>query len=178
MIQRTEARRLASSKEWSLISSSLSPALKTLSVARLKSKIVRAGKFRQKYRDLYRRQELLLKSRPPGRPYKTTNIRTKRKRQMFDEAIDRLKLQLGKTSSPAETPKPLTHRKSARKRTARLHPKSASQRIERRNQSLRGRTASPALPKAAKRRAAGHIRRHSHVAASARRKQSKRDSRG
>jgi len=178
MIQRTEARRLSSSKEWGLISSSLSPALKTLSVARLKSKIVRAGKFRQKYRDLYHRQELLLKSRPVGRPHKTTNIRTRRKRQMFDEAIGRLKLQLGKTSSPPESPKPLTRRKSARKRTAGLHPKSASQRVERRNQSLRGRTASPALPKAAKRRAAGHIKRHSHLAASTRRRQSKRDSRG
>jgi hypothetical protein len=178
MIQRTEARRLSSSKEWGLISSSLSPALKTLSVARLKSKIVRAGKFRQKYRDLYHRQELLLKSRPAGRPHKTTNIRTLRKRQMFDEAIGRLKLQLGKTSSPPEKPKPLTRRKTARKRTAGLHSKSVSQRVERRNQSLRGRTASPALPKAAKRRAAGHIKRHSHVAASARRRQSKRDSRG
>jgi hypothetical protein len=161
-----------------LISSSLPPALKTLSVARLKSKIVRASRFRQKYRDLYHRQELLLKSRPVGRPHKTTNIRTRRKRQMFDEAIGRLKLQLGKTSSPPESPKPLARRKSARKRTAGLRSKSAAQRVEKRNQSLRGRTASPALPKAAKRRAAGHVRRHSHVAASGRRRQSTRDSRG
>src|SRR5262245_17596522 len=106
MIHRTEARRLSSSKEWSLISSSLPPTLKTLSVARLKSKIVRAGKFRQKYRDLYRRQELLLKSQMTGRPYKSTNMRTLRKRQMFDEAIGRLRLQLDKTSSPSENPTP------------------------------------------------------------------------
>lgn len=178
MIQRTEARRLSSTKEWSLISSSLPPALKTLSVARLKTKIVRAGKFRQKYLDLYRRQELLLKSRPAGQPRKTANIRTLRKRQMFDEAIGRLELQLGKTSSPAENPTRLTRRKSARKRTAGQHSKSAPQRVEKRNQSIRSRTASPALPKDAKRRAAGHVRRHSHVAASGRRRQSKRDSRG
>src|SRR5215470_5607877 len=114
MIQRTEARRLASNKEWSLISSSLSPALKTMSVARLKSKIARAGKFRQKYRDLYRRQELMSKTRITRRPYKLTNLRTLRKRQMFDEAIGRLKLQLGKTSAP-EKPTPLRRRKSAKK---------------------------------------------------------------
>jgi hypothetical protein len=178
MIQRTEARLLASTKEWSLISSSLPPALKTLSVARLKSKIARAGKFRQKYRDLYHRQELLLKSRMTRRPYKTTNLRTRRKRQMFDEAIGRLKLQLGKTSAPPEKPTPLKRRKSAKKAPRTLHSKSTQQRVARRNQSLRGRTASPALQKAAKRQAAGYMRRHSHVAASARRKQSKRDSRG
>ena len=177
MIQRTEARRLSSSKEWGLISSSLSPALKTLSVARLKSKIVRAGKFRQKYRDLYRRQELLLKSRMTRRPYKTTNLRTRRKRQMFDEAIGRLKLQLGKTSAPVK-PTPLPRRKSAKKGLRSLHAKSAQQRAARRKQSLKGRMASPAVQKAARRQAAGYTRRHSHVAASTRRKQSKRDSRG
>ena len=177
MIQRTEARRLSSSKEWSLISSSLPPALKTLSVARLKSKITRAGKFRQKYRDLYHRQELRLKSRTPRRPDKTTNLRTLRKRKMFDEAIGRLRLQLGKVSAP-EKPTPLKRRKSARKAPRTLLSKSTQQRVARRNQSLMGRTASPALQKAAKRQAAGYMRRHSHVAASARRKQSKRDSRG
>src|SRR5262249_33981573 len=97
MIQRLEARRLSSSTEWSLISSSLPPALGTLSVARLKSKIVRAGKLRQKYRDLYRREAILSKSRVTV-PHTRPNVRIRRKEQMFGEAIVRLKLQLDKTS--------------------------------------------------------------------------------
>src|SRR5262245_42961175 len=99
MIQRLEARRLSSGKEWSLISSSLPPMLGKLSIARLKSKIVRAGKLRQKYRDLYRREAVLSKSRVTG-PHTKPNIGTRRKEQMFDEAISRLKQQLHKTSVP------------------------------------------------------------------------------
>jgi hypothetical protein len=177
MIQRTEARRLASTKEWSLISSSLPPALETLSVARLKSKITGAGRFRQKYRDLYHRQKLLSKTRMTRRPYKSTNLRTLRKRQMFDEAFRRLKLQLGKASVPPEQPAPLRRRKSAKKEPRSLHSRSA-QRVAKRKQSLRARMATPAFPKAARRQAAGYVRRHSHAAASVRRRQSKRDSRG
>ena len=102
MIQRLEARRLSSGKEWSLISSSLPPALEKLSIARLKSKIVRAGKLRQKYRDLYRREAVLSKSRVAG-PHTKPNVGTRRKEQMFDEAVARLKLQLHKTSVPHKT---------------------------------------------------------------------------
>src|SRR5262245_7028349 len=102
MIQRTEARRLSSSKEWSLISSSLPPTLATLSIARLKSKIARCRRSRQKYQDLYRRQTLMSKSRLTDIP---ANVRTRRKKQMFDEAVDRLKRQLGKTAMQETTPR-------------------------------------------------------------------------
>ena len=112
MIQRTEARRLSSSNEWSLISSSLPPALKTLSAARLKTKIVRADKLRKKYQDLYRRQKLSSKSRMTGTPQEKLNVRTWRKKEMFDEAFVRLRLQLGKVS--AKLPK------TARRTTAGL----------------------------------------------------------
>ena len=98
MIQRTEARRLSAENEWSLISSSLPPALEALSVARLKSKIVRARKLRQKYEDLYRRQKLSARSRMTGAPDEKLNVRTARKRQMFEEAIIRLQHQLRKVS--------------------------------------------------------------------------------
>jgi len=98
MIQRTEARRLSDKNEWSLISSSLPPALEALSVARLKSKIVRARKLRQKYEDLYRRQKLSARSRTTGAPHEKLNVRTARKRQMFEEAMVRLQHQLAKVS--------------------------------------------------------------------------------
>src|SRR5262245_11077128 len=99
MIQRTEARRLSAKNEWSLISSSLPPALKTLSTARLKSKIVRARKLRQKYQDLYQQQKRYSQSRMTGSPYEKLNVRTFRKKQMFEEAMVRLRLQLRKVSA-------------------------------------------------------------------------------
>lgn len=178
MIQRMEARRLSSSTEWSLISSSLPPALGALSVARLKSKIGRAGKLRQKYWDLYRRQRHLSKSRGTGAYGVRSNAETLRKRKMFDEAIARLRLQLDKISQRPKTSARRPHTKSAKTRTRRTHSRVAQQRDERRNQRLKSRAASPALPKTAKRRAAGHTRRHSSMAASTRRRQSRRDSRG
>jgi hypothetical protein len=177
MIQRMEARRLASSREWSLISNSLPPAVKTLSVSRLKSNIGRAGKLRQKYWDLYRRQTLLSKSRVTGKPYTRPNVRTLRKKRMFDEAIDRLRLQLGKISATAETSTGLHRRKSAKTQKRSASSRLAQQRNERRTQSLKRRAASPASLKTASRRTAGYLRRHSHVAALGRRRQSKRDSR-
>ena len=146
MIQRLEARRLSSSKEWSLISSSLPPALGQLSIPRLKSKIVRAGKLRQKYRDLYRREAVLSKSRVTG-PHTRPNVGTRRKEQMFDEAIARLKLQLHKTSVPL-----------------------------RRHTQTKTRATSAALRGAA-RKTTAHKPRHSHVAASTRRRQARRASR-
>src|SRR5262245_61561163 len=103
MIQRMEARRLSSSKEWSLISSSLPPALGKLSAARRKSKIGRADKLRQKYSDLYRRQKHWSKSRLAGRAYGGSNTQMLRKKRMFDEALGRLKSQFEKISEPPKT---------------------------------------------------------------------------
>src|SRR5262249_11272798 len=99
MIQRTEARRLSAKNEWSLISSSLQPALGALSSARRKSKIVRARKLHKKYEDLYRRQKISSRSRMTGAPYEKLNVRTARKKQMFEEAMGRLRLQLRKVSA-------------------------------------------------------------------------------
>jgi hypothetical protein len=144
MIQRLEARRLSSSKEWGLISSTLPPALGKLSVVRLKAKIVRAGKLRQKYRDLYRREAIVSKSRITG-PHTRPNVRTRRKEQMFDEAIVRLKLQLDKTSVPLK-----------------------------RSTQTKTRATSMTLARSARKRTVLHKRRHSHVAASTRRRQAKR----
>lgn len=175
MIQRSEARRLSAKNEWSLISSSLPPALEALSTARLKSKIVRARNLRQKYQDLYRRQKLSSRSRMTGTPHEKLSVRTARKKQMFEEAMVRLRLQLGKTSASAEALVELPPRRTAQTSTSRVHSRSGLQ-TDRRRQSLRDRAASPGLPKAVRKRMAGQKRRHSHVAASGRRRQTKRDS--
>jgi hypothetical protein len=178
MIQRMEARRLSSTKEWGLISSTLPPALGAMSVARLKSKIGRADKLRQKYWDLYRRQKNWSKSRMTATPYGGTSAQNLRKKQMFEEAIARLRLQLGKMAEPPQTSKRREQHKPAKPRTRLTRSTIAKVRGARRTQSLRSRAASPAVPKSARRRAAGYKRRHAHIASSTRRRQSKRDSRG
>jgi hypothetical protein len=118
MIQQTEARRLSSSRELSLVSSSLPPALQTHSAARLKAKIVRARKLRNKYQDLYRRQKLQSKSSLSRKPDEKLNVRTLRKKQMFNEAITRLRRQLTKVSTHAKAPARISVRKRAKPRTA------------------------------------------------------------
>jgi hypothetical protein len=182
MIQRMEARRLSSIKEWSLISSTLQPALGELSVTRLKSKIGRADKLRQKYWDLYRRQKNWSKSPMTRTLYGGSSAQNLRKKKMFEEAIARLRLQLRKIAEPPQmSTSPSTRRanhKSVKPRTRVTRSKVAQQRSKRRTQSLRSRTASPALAKSASRRAGGYKRRHAHTASSTRRRQSKRDSRG
>jgi hypothetical protein len=126
-----------------LVSSSLPPALKTQSAARLKAKITRARKLRNKYQDLYRRQKLRSKSSLSRKPDEKLSVRTLRKKQMFSEAITRLRRQLSKVS---------THAQGARAR-------SASRKL-------------------AKPKTAGYKYRQTHAAASTRRRQAKRDSRG
>jgi hypothetical protein len=176
MIQLTEARRLSSSRDLSLIASSLPPALQTYSAARLKSKISRARKLRDKYRDLFRRQKIKAKSRMTGTPYERLNSRTLRKRQMFGEAITRLRRQLAKKgSSPARTSARVSGRKLTAAAASRAYPRQRQQN-ERLKRSLKGRTTSPESHKTSKLKTAGYKRRQTHAAASARRHQAKRDS--
>jgi hypothetical protein len=175
MIQRREAKQLSSANEWSLISSSLPPTLETLSLVRLKAKITRARKLRGKYQDLFRRQKLSSRSIMSGAPDERLNVRTRRKKQMFDEAVGRLQLQLGKVNAGAKVSSRTATPKRAK--TSMRSVRSKSERRSGRNRrSLRDQAASPATYKSAKREAAGHKRRHGRAAASTRRKQSKRDS--
>jgi hypothetical protein len=177
MIQLTEARRLSSSRELSLISSSLPPALQTYSAARLKSKISRARKLREKYQDLYRRQKLAAKSRMTGTPYERLNFRTLRKKQMFGEAITRLRQQLAKVSSPAQTSARVSGRKLSATAASHAYPRRGLPK-DRLKRSLKGRASSPELHKTLKLTTTRYKRRQTHAAASARRRQAKRDSRG
>jgi hypothetical protein len=181
MIQRTEARQLSSRREWSLISSSLSPALQAHSAARLKSKISRARKLREKYQDLYRRQKLASKSMMAGTRYEKLNVRTFRKKQMFGEAINRLSQRLERVTAPvvpARTTTRVSRRKLKTTGPARTHSRRGQLASERRIKSLKSRAASPALPNTMKLRTAGYKRRQTHVAATGRRRQAKRDSQG
>jgi hypothetical protein len=111
-----------------------------------------------------------------GTPYERLNARTFRKKQMFGEAITRLRHQLGRVSAPARTPKRVSSRKVKTTVPARAHARRGQLASDRRRTTLKSRAASPELPKSMKLRAAGYTRRQTHAAASARRRQARRDS--
>jgi hypothetical protein len=171
MIQRLEARTLSSKKEWNVIESSLPPVLGTLSVFLLKNKIVRARKLRGNYQDLYRRQKLSSKSTMTGRPQERLNVRTQRKKQMFNEALGRLQVQLENVAEPRRT----SSRRPARKRAASRMAKTGStsrDRTRSRKAGVKSQT-SPVRPKLSARKAAEFKRRHAQISAAMRRHQSR-----
>ena len=79
MIQTIEARELCSESEWELVQSSFTPAVETLLSSDLKSKLGRIRKLHQKSRDVVDRQHS-----------DTRKLTTRRKTELFAEAISRL----------------------------------------------------------------------------------------
>jgi hypothetical protein len=85
------ARKLCTQAEFELVESSVGRNARELSPARLKQKIDRTRKLRDKYRDLSKRQRLEARGKktPSGsRPAKGQD-NTERKAQLFQEVLDR-----------------------------------------------------------------------------------------
>ena len=83
MIQTSEARELCSKSEWELVESSFSPMVETLPRSGLKSRLDRARKLYGKTTDLVNRQHSESRKRT-----------TRRKTEMFAEAIERFEATL------------------------------------------------------------------------------------
>jgi hypothetical protein len=83
MIQISEARELCSKSEWELVAGSFSPVIETFSRADLKSRLDRAIKLYRKATDLESLQHSESRKRT-----------TRRRTEMFAEAIDRLEATL------------------------------------------------------------------------------------
>ncbi|HSJ07832.1 MAG TPA: hypothetical protein VK936_14095 [Longimicrobiales bacterium] len=105
-ISRTTARRLCTKPEFELVEASFAPHVKTLSPARLRQKVARTRKLRDKYRDLARRQRLEARGkRSPQRARPAQgHENTDRKATLFREVLDRFEAQLGRAEAgPATT---------------------------------------------------------------------------
>ncbi len=96
---RHHARTLCTAAEFQLFAASLADTLRTLTPARLKAKLDRARKLRDKYRDLHQRQRLAARARTGSK--KGSAERTKTKAQLFDEAVKRFTAQT-RTNAAAE----------------------------------------------------------------------------
>jgi hypothetical protein len=114
-IRQSEARRLCSLREWALVQTSFPPEVNDLPKSRLKLKVSRSRKLRQKYTDLGRRQDAQSQPRRTGMPMERFNMRTKRKAKLFTETLGRFEARLKKigVKSGAESSKELRRRKPA-----------------------------------------------------------------
>jgi hypothetical protein len=97
-ISRTTAQRLCTKPEFELVEASFAPHVKTLSPARLRQKVARTRRLRDKYRDLARRQRLEARGkRSPQRARPAQgHDNTDRKATLFQEVLDRFEIQLGR----------------------------------------------------------------------------------
>ncbi|CAN5759845.1 hypothetical protein BH23GEM6_BH23GEM6_24940 [soil metagenome] len=96
-ITRSEAKDICTKPEYELVESSFSPPAKAFSPARLRSKIARARKLQDKYRDLARKQNRETKEADPSRG--TANTRTEQKAKLFDETRERFEAQLARSGT-------------------------------------------------------------------------------
>ncbi len=90
-ISRNEAQELCTSPEYEFVLSSFTPKIREYSLARLKQKVERSRRLRDKYRDLAQRQHLEGRGkRPPARRRPARgNLRTQRKATLFRETLER-----------------------------------------------------------------------------------------
>jgi hypothetical protein len=101
---RTQARTLCTASEYGLFEASLSGNIAEHSPAQLKSKIERARRTRDKYRDLYQRQRLATRERTGTKKGRLPerNARTEQKARLFDEVLQRLAKRSAELSAQSE----------------------------------------------------------------------------
>lgn len=121
-ISTQKAKTLCTASEFQLVQASAPSALKGRTPAQIKSKLDRARKLRNKFRDLAKKQagEARGKRAPTGRTAAKGNDRTVEKAELFQEVLDRLEQALAaasKTAKPGATKKK-TAASSAKKAAA------------------------------------------------------------
>jgi hypothetical protein len=102
-ITRITAQRLCTAPEFELFEASLPPSAKQLTPGRLRQKVTRARRLRDKYRDLAKRQRLEARGkRAPQRARPAQGQEnTERKAQLFQETLERFETQLRRTATDA-----------------------------------------------------------------------------
>lgn len=100
-ISKKDARPLCSDREWELIVESWNPELGKLPADRLRQNVQRARTQRDKFRDLARQQagEARGKRNPRSTRPAQGNQNTKRKVQLFDEALERFQERLAEVEA-------------------------------------------------------------------------------
>lgn len=124
----TQARTLLTSAELALFDHSRAEPIKALTQAQLRAKVSRARALRDKYRDLYRRQTVALRSAPARKrsPVGVDNQRTQRKAELFGEVLGRFEARLQVLASQAARARPAKGAAATGKAAARKVPLKAA----------------------------------------------------
>lgn len=116
----TQARPLLNAAELELFDQSRAEPIKSLTLARLRGKATKARTLRDKYRDLFRRQTVSVRSAPTNKgrsPVGADNERTQRKADILQEVLGRFEarvqqLEAGEQRDAAKTSRPAPSAKS------------------------------------------------------------------
>lgn len=125
---RNQARTLCTAAEYELFESSLSDRIGELTPARLRSKLERARKLRDKYRDLHKRQRLASRQRTgtkKGDRAGGSNERTGQKATLFAETLQRYTKQVEKLAAAEQRAAEAAARKAAAAERASVRRKTA-----------------------------------------------------
>ena len=192
-----QARKLLTAAELDLFAASRGDALKALTAVQLRGKVKRSRTLRDKYQDLLRRQKVATRGRTGSKAGTSgaANDRTALKAQVFTEVLARFEQRLAQLEAAAERAAQKTAAAKARlARPASPPAKSVVKTAAKTAAPVRSNKAPAKPPVAAKKvgptserartarhamqpKAAGLQKIQSHVAASGRRSQAKRDSR-
>jgi hypothetical protein len=99
-VSRAQAKEICTKPEYELVEASFRPAVTELTPARLRSKIERARKLQDKYRDLSRQQNRGTKETERSR--QASNLRTERKSRLFEETRERFEKRLAQLEAKGE----------------------------------------------------------------------------
>jgi hypothetical protein len=193
-ISKPAARKLATQAEWTLLEMSYAPALKEITLGRLKQKVTRARKLQDKYRDLARQQrgEARGKRRVKGTRPAAGNVNTVNKQMMFAEALERFQGQLVKLEAKvakeaARKAKALGKRRpAAARKTTKTATRTAAKKAAgakapkvkaKRTALLAGSKATRGVRKSAKLSRKGVAAQRGHIGARGKRQQARRDGR-
>jgi hypothetical protein len=123
-ITRSAAQRLCTQPEFELFEASMPANARQLTPGRLRQKVERARRLRDKYRDLAKRQRLEARGkRAPQRARPAAgNENTVRKAELFDEVLQRFQRQLERATATAPAAAGPAARKPAAKKSTAKEP--------------------------------------------------------
>lgn len=171
-----EARQLSTTAEWTLVESSLPAFIKALSPARLKAKIARARKLRDKYVGLAKRQHRKAQPARRGTPGEALNARTARKMELFAQVLARFEERLARLASAERKAPAAGKRPAAPKKASATRAATRATTVPSPPAKVKA-SRAPLVPKSAVATRSGQHRVHAHLSSRGRRRQGRRDSR-
>jgi hypothetical protein len=181
---RTAAKKLLNASELDLFDTGRREGIGTLSTAQLRTKIARARRLRDKYRDLYRRQRVSTRARTGTKAgaHGDANLRTGQKGEIFGELVARFEKRLAQIEAAERRARMQAVKRVRRATKPAVKRAGAAPTVAAKPFVPKARTGfmSPAAKSADTRRRSvqtGRVAVQAHVSSRGRRNQAKRDRR-